>query len=183
MSKNKTSNKVSGRGKLVGFAVVFMLIIAPAVSYLYLKKGFDYRLESIEQLKEKPISSELRAYIEKNNPFTGNARLLHFPKGEIAEELKILNIIDERIVDRTRFDIVSFAEEPAGENKDQIDFLGASAPAMTSQEYQFLLLDTANLVRAVYPLGPDVGKEIMRHLSVIIPVPTKREITLRRDSL
>ncbi len=169
------------QGKLIGFAVVFMLVIAPAISYLYLKKGFDYRLESINQLQEKEISADLRNYINEHDPFKGNARLLHFPSEHISEELRVLDIIDERIVDRDRFDIISFGREPSINRKDKIIFRGASP--YHAKDYQFMLLDTSNIVRGTYPYYDEVGKEIMRHLSVVIPIPRKREITLLRDTL
>lgn len=169
------------RKAFVTFAVLFMLVIAPAVSYVYLKKGFDYRLESIDQLKEKEISADLRDFIDAQDPFKGNARLIHLPGSDLSAELAVLDVIDERIVDRERFDIVSFANEPSADRIDKIDF--KSLRATVSSEYQFLLIDTANVIRAVYPYTKDVGKDIMRHLSVVIPVPTKREITLLRDTL
>ena len=182
MTDPRPPKKVNvSRKAFVTFAVLFMLVIAPAVSYVYLKKGFDYRLESIDQLKEKEISAELRGFIDKQDPFTGNARLLHLPSSNLSEEIKVLDVIDERIVDRTRFDIVSFASEPSTDRDDKIDFM--SVERTNPSEYQFLLLDTSNIVRAVYPYTEDVGKDIMRHLSVVIPVPTKREITLLRDTL
>lgn len=182
MTDQQPTKKVGvSRKAFVSFAVLFMLVIAPAVSYVYLKKGFDYRLESIDQLKEKEISAELRDFIDAQAPFTGNARLLHLPSTNLSGEINVLDVIDERIVDRTRFDIVSFASEPSVDRDDKIDFKAISASAPS--EYQFLLLDTSNVVRAVYPYTKDVGKDIMRHLSVVIPVPTKREITLLRDTL
>ncbi len=182
MTDQGPPNKVGiTRKAFVSFAVLFMLVIAPAVSYVYLKKGFDYRLESIDQLKEKEISAELRDYIDEQDPFKGNARLLHFPSSNLSGELKVLDAIDERIVDRDRFDIVSFSSEPSLERVDKIDFKSVDATA--TSDYQFLLLDTSNVVRAVYPYSKDVGSDIMRHLSVVIPVPTKREITLLRDTL
>lgn len=182
MTDQRPPKKVGvSRKVFVSFAVLFMLVIAPAVSYVYLKKGFDYRLESIDQLKEKEISSELRDFIDSEDSFIGNARLIHIPSSNLSEEIKVLDVIDERIVDRTRFDIVSFASEPSAERDDNIDFKSISTNAPS--EYQFLLLDTSNAVRAVYPYTKEVGKDIMRHLSVVIPVPTKREITLLRDTL
>jgi len=46
----------------------------------------------------------------------------------------------------------------------------------------FLLFDTSNVLRAEYKLSDDVGKELIRHLAVIIPIPAqKSEVKLKRD--
>ena len=170
------TNKSTGR--LVGASVVFMLVIVPIISYVFLRKGFEYRKESIFQLEEKKIDPDLESYLDTYVPHIGNAQLIHLPGEDLSSELQLLSEIDERIVDRERFDIISFGDEL--DIEDQIDHV--RGPASIQSPYAFILIDTSASVRGVYKYHEDLGKELIRHLSVVIPVPRKRNITLQRDS-
>jgi len=155
-----------------------MLVIVPMVSYVFLRKGFEYRKESLVQLEEKQIDSELSSLLSTYAPHTGNAQLIHIPGEDVSSERDVLSKIDERIVDRDRFDIISFDAEI--DTEDRIDHV--SIPSGVQSPYSFILIDTSASVRGVYEYEEELGKELIRHLSVVIPVPKKRSITLERDS-
>jgi len=155
-----------------------MLVIVPMISYVFLRKGFEYRKESLVQLEEKRIDSELRTFLSTYAPHIGNAQLIHIPGAEVISEQEILSKIDERIVDRSRFDIISFGAEI--DSEDQIDHV--SVQTRVQSPYSFILIDTSESIRGLYEYQEELGKELIRHLSVVIPVPTKRSITLNRES-
>ncbi len=157
--------------------MVFMLVIVPIISYIFLRRGFEYRKESLVQLEEKSIPVELRTYLDTYVPHVGNAQLIHIPGHTTSSERQVLSQIDERIVDRDRFDIISFDTEI--DHEDQIDHV--DAPLDVQSPYSFILIDTAASIRGVYVYSEELGKELIRHLSVVIPVPKKRDITLQRD--
>jgi len=165
--------------RLSGIAVVFMLVIVPIVSYVFLRKGFEYRKDSITQLEEKVLDADLKMHLSKYAPHVGNAQLIHIPSSQNLEEQEVIIAIDDKIVDRDRFDIISFTKDKDTEDDQQIKFVPAGRNIETP--YSFILIDTADVVRGVYPYDGDVGKELMRHLSVVIPVPQRRTITLKRD--
>lgn len=158
-------------------AIALVICVAPIGSYFFLKGGFDYRLESLNQLQPKELSKELNTAIEKYAPFEGNARLIHIPGEAETSELSVLQVIDDQIVDRARFDIFSFAQKrDIGKNK--IEFI--DVPKMQS-DFDYILIDTSNIVRGAYQYHPRIGDEIIRHLSVVIPMPEQRSITLNRN--
>lgn len=180
MSTNPGNKKRSIRSIITTIAVIAVLVIAPLGSYIYLKNGFAYRVESIAQLKEpKPVAPEVITFIEKHAPFKKNSRLVYFPGKDKAAEIKVVDLIDRRIVDRERFDIVSFSDMKTGRKLHQIDYIDVSETPTT--DIQFLLLDTSNVIRATYAYEPEIEAEILRHLSVVLPMPTRKNIHLKRE--
>ena len=47
--------------------------------------------------------------------------------------------------------------------------------------YDYILLDTGNIVRATYVDTADIAKDIIRHLSIVIPMQKKKSIQLERQ--
>lgn len=155
-----------------------MLIIAPLGSWVYLKLGVDYRKGSLEQLTPKEIPSSLKAGLGSLISETGKAKLLHINSLDDSEAKELLNRIDTAIVDKTFFDIVSFGKSRGDaasgilyKNKEPIDY-----------DYPLILLDSMNVMRAEYKMDENTGKDIMRHLAVVIPMPKQvNKIQLKRD--
>ncbi len=170
--------KKSNRVIILGSAVVLILIIAPIGSYFFLKHGIEYRIESLDQLSPKTIDSELSGYLDNFIPENGNARLIHIPGKERSGELDLLYKIDERITDRERFDIYSFAKDADHEDLRDIKFIMNGSPP--NSDLQFILIDTSNVIRSTYAYDENTGKEIIRHLSVVIPMPKQKKIVLDR---
>ena len=173
-----TKSKKKTRMTISAIAVALVLCAAPIGSYLFLKSGFTYRLESISQLTPKDLPSNLVSLIDQFAPFEGNARLIHIPGTNETKELDVLFEIDDKIVDRNRFDITSFSEDDT-KRRHNINFV--DGPEYSGNE-QFVLIDTSNVIRGVYPYGEGVGGEIIRHLSVVIPMPEQRSISLNRKT-
>ena len=97
---------------LAGIAVVLMLIGAPMGSYFYLKNGLEYRLESQEQLQAKTVSDVINNHIETvRTPKT--AALIHTSHDNRVADIKLLDQIDERIVDRDHFEICLLYTSPS----------------------------------------------------------------------
>ena len=178
MTKTQTKKKKS-KPVILGIAVAVVLIGAPLGSFLFLQHGYEYRLESLDQLQPKEISSQSEGLIEQHAPYTGNARLIHIPGNDPEKEDLLLHQIDEKIVDRDRFDIVGFGVQHQSREEHQIQYLNLNE--LTPSDEQFILVDTANVIRASYRFQPDVEKEIIRHLSVVIPVPKSKKIKLNRQ--
>lgn len=171
-------SKTKRSGTLVALAVVATLVVAPIGSYFYLRKGLEYRLESLDQLQEKKVAPEVLSLVESRAPFNGNARLIHFPGSQKEAEMELLKSVDDQIVDRARFEIVSFSDDSKSLEEQKILFVGTAEP---SPEIQFMMIDTSNVVRSTYIYNDELGKDIIRHLSVLVPVPTSRSVTLNRE--
>lgn len=178
MSEQIKVNAKKKTGILVALAVVATLVLAPIGSYFYLRKGLEYRLESLDQLQEKKVSPEILSLVERSAPFNGNARLIHFPSNQVEAEIDLLISVDDQIVDRARFEIISFSNALKSAEEQNINFVGTTE---TTTEMQFMMIDTSNVVRSTYIYNENLGKEIIRHLSVLVPVPTSRSVTLQRE--
>ncbi|MEL6122923.1 MAG: hypothetical protein AAFR14_04320 [Bacteroidota bacterium] len=162
-------------------ALLATLIIAPLGSYIYLKKGINYRLESLDQLAPLQLSSEVSDILKPFLLDTGNVKLIHFNQLEDAQAIELLYQLDERIVDKDRLDIISLGTDARqGRNEHSIQFVDAKHGVGSS--HSFALFDTSNVARGLYELDNETGKKLIRHLSVLIPLPKQRkEIKLKRD--
>lgn len=169
------------KGRLVAGAVVFLLVVVPIISYFFLRRGFEYRKESLTQLEAKEISHQLATSLHDYALHTGNAQLIHIPGSELEKEVAILEAIDEQIVDRDRFDILSFSEDPLPTSEKKITYVPEAKGI--DADYSFILIDTANVIRGTYSYHDDLDKELIRHLAVVIPVPKRKTIKLQRDSM
>lgn len=164
---------------LIAGAVVAMLVLAPIGSYFYLQSGLKYRLESQEQLKAKEVSSELLKHVHSIvTPKT--AALIHLYNDNNESDIDILKKIDERIVDRDHFEIISYADPTNFLEKNKIRFL--TEPVLIHlSKHRFMLMDSSGVVRNTYPGDNDFSKELIRHLAVVIPLPKSRDIRLKRE--
>lgn len=167
--------------KYLGASVLtFFLVGAPIGSYLFLKSGYEHRLHSIEELKEKELSPELKTFLSLKLPTDGMAKLVHLPGADPQKEFDLLAQISEKIVDRNRFEIISYYTN-ADKLKTRRIRIDTSSAAIPSSEFEYLLIDTSGLVRNTYKLSAQTSKLLMRHLAVVIPVPKSRSIQLKRD--
>ena len=164
---------------VAGIAVVLMLIGAPMGSYFYLKNGLEYRLESQEQLQAKTVSDVINNHIETvRTPKT--AALIHTSHDNRVADIKLLDQIDERIVDRDHFKIISMSDPFESERTLDIRFVSDSS-LFQAYDQRFILVDSAGVVRNTYTADEDISKELIRHLAVVIPLPKHRDIRLRRE--
>ncbi len=164
---------------LIASAVVLMLIGAPLGSYFYLKSGLKYRLESQEQLAPKKVSQKVLSSIQKVRS-DKTAALIHTASDNREVDLRLLMEIDDRIVDRDHFEILSFSDESLFTKVRDIRFVNDSS-LFRSFDHRFVLVDSAGVVRNIYRAEEDISKELIRHLAVVIPLPKHRDIRLRRE--
>lgn len=167
-------------GKVVsGLAIVLVLIIAPIGSFFYLRAGLKYRLESQEQLEAQEISESLKkSIIDVITPY--HVSLLHLGGDADEDGLDLLSKIDDRIVERDFFEVITNASLSSLPPKTNILSKDINVSSESNQ-VQFVLLDTSGVVRHLYNFGEDHSKSLIRHLSVVIPMPKSREIKLNRE--
>lgn len=145
------------------FFLIALLVGAPVVSYFYLQSGIDYRKESLAGLQPKTIGAALTTYINSDLSKNGKAKLLRLNTTESGIDRMIANI-DQRIVQKEFFEILEIES-------------GSSLDA----DHDLVLLDTSHVVRAVYNYNDDLGKQLIRDLSVVIPMAPKKKLKLERD--
>lgn len=164
---------------LSAIAVVLVLIVAPIGSYFYLRAGLKYRLESQNQLLAPEVDSIMKRQI-LNVISDHTAALVHLGGNNDTQGINLLQQIDERIVDRDFFEIVSNADSTTIQSKNKVRFVG-SDHINGLDSIQFVLVDTAGVLRHLYYFNEDHSKTLIRHLSVVIPMPQSREIKLNRE--
>jgi hypothetical protein len=161
-------------------AVVVVLIVAPIGSYFYLRAGLKYRLESQVQLQEPIVNALLKKTLLSIRS-EKTASLFHLGGNDDKEGIELLQRVDERIVDRDHFEIFSNATSASFKNeKNKIKLINNDSLGLFD-DIQFVLIDTAGMLRHVYNFNEDHSKSLIRHLSVVIPMPQSREIKLNRE--
>ena len=166
------------RKYISALAVALILIGAPLGSYFYLRSGFEYRVQYLEELEPKdsiPLVVGQDNFIRKTN---GKVRLIHRPGSSLQEELEILTAIDKQIVDKTFFSAITLDTSGLGDDGD-IKSVNVSS-ARENLKSAFTLIDTSGIVRHEYSVDADTKKDIIKHLSVLIPMPKHTEVVLKR---
>ncbi len=164
-------------------AVVFILVVAPIVSFLFLKYGFNYRMESVEQLLPKDKNTAVVQLIDHLRESSHKVKLVHVPGNDVNAELTLLRKIDDRIVDREFFEIISFAPKDVFEGIHQVNINDDALPFVKLLDKDFYLIDTFGRLRQDYTLHAGIDDEMIRHLSVVIPMQKRKTIELKRDVL
>ena len=161
-------------------AVVLLLIIAPLGSYMYLRTGFTYRLDYIQELKPEsqvPFTIGKQQFIVKTN---GKVRLVHIPQNDVQGEIDVLTEVDNNIVTREFYEAYSFAPATYKKEDSTIKFVSDSTITYYG-EAPILMIDRNGLLRFEYELNNETAKKLIKHLSVMIPRPEKVEVKLKRD--
>lgn len=154
---------------IIASAVVLLLIGAPLGSYFYLKSGFVYRLNSLEELQQKNIDNDLNHLLDSIVPDNNKVSLVYLQRAGDNLANDQLAAIEEQIVDRTNFQTI------------RVDAADTRLLNQVDQSVSFYLLDTAGVVRNYYESDDETLKRIIRHLSVVIPMPKRRNVRLQRD--
>ncbi len=154
---------------IIAAAIVLVLVGAPLGSYLYLRKGFEYRLNALEELKPKTMEASLKTLMDSMVPDNNKVSLVYMKRqGDDLGESQ-LDAIDAKVVDTASFQTIIVDR----------NFRDGLMPEQDMQT--FYLLDTAGVLRATYSANEQTLKDIIRHLSVLIPMPKRKNIQLKRD--
>ena len=168
------------RKYLSALAVVLILIGAPLGSYMYLRSGFEYRIQYMEELEPRdsvPLVLGIDNFIRKTN---GKVRLIHVPSSDgVSDELKLLEEVSEQIVDTTYFAAITLANIGPSQEGSKVRSIQEDPSTLPTSD-PFIVVDTAGLLRSSYSLDENTKKRIIKHLSVLIPLPPKQQIVLKR---
>lgn len=160
-------------------ALFFFIIIAPLISFLYLRGGINFRKSVLEEIKVKSTSPSEAMMLQAVSR-SGRVCLIHTGDSTDTGGIEILKKIDEQIVERKFFDLVTSVDSSLLDSENQIDFV---SPSLVSglRGHQFWLIDTSRLLRYKYSYEEDQQKKLIKHLAVLLPMEPRREIKLRRE--
>lgn len=175
-----------------------LLVVFPLGSFLYLKAGIDYRIESLSELE--PLGSAESFGLQKSSQEVPIVYALYMTPASAADSVAttIRNIHEAFThepavkfvgLGKSSFSIIDDA--PQSEQielkpsyKEAFQKLTASSPHCENVplEHQGILVDREGMVRRCYDLhsGPDATR-MVEHLTILVPPAPIQDMILERE--
>lgn len=155
---------------LRGLAIVFVIFVLPAGSWYYLQSGYNYRLQALKELEPKGQVIELVQ--ERANPdfLRDDVTLICLCDNISQKNLSTLTNIEEKI-DTAGFQILQL------KSSDQ-DYPKLSENYGTDP---LILIDKDREVRNTYSFDEEVINDLIKHVAIVVPLPSRQKIKLKRE--
>ena len=155
---------------LRGLAIVLVIFVLPAGSWYYLQSGYDYRLGALQELEPKGQFGMLS--LEKNTPdLLDNKVTLLCLCAEVEEEnLNTLDQLEEKY-DSRGFQLIKLTEL-----NDEYEKLKTKYTPK-----KLILIDKDREYRRSYNFEKKEIKELVKHAAIVIPLPSRKKIKLKRE--
>lgn len=155
---------------LRGLAVVFVIFVLPAGSWYYLQSGYNYRLAALGALE--PKGQVLNLLQEKEDPefLMDKVTLICLCEHASEANLETLDSIEEKY-DSRGFQVLRLKQDDADYQKLQSKY----------GEGPLLLVDKDRELRSTYSFDTEVVKELVQHVAIVIPLPSRKKIKLKRE--
>lgn len=179
--------------KLLKTIVVVILIFGlPAGSYLYLRSGFMYRLDTLEILKEKtPLTKQQERIISERelgilDRFNGGVSL--FQRINSKQDTTDLYFLAESFKNGKDFQLIALATEQDYQMIDDTVFSNSlyrvQEDEATLDEFfgdSRFLLAKDSFIRKVYPYGHEEFLRAYEHTVVLLPMKKPDKVKLVRN--
>ena len=176
--------------------ILILIVGFPLGSYIYLKGGFNYRKEILDEVT---VKGEFDDFLKNDyfNPKKGHTILFAKFDDKDTEKIKKLAKVLEQFDANKSFKIVGLTEE-INQNLESIfqtefnatqGLLIQNLPqtileknSLNIEGRNAMLVDTASQIRAYYDLSlmSDLNKMI-EHVSTVLPRKVEKDIVLERD--
>lgn len=177
-----------------GILVVFVVFFLPLGSYLYLRSGFNYRKQALEELKqENPLSDFQYETLRRTLPEDRMNRIIEgitlIQKVDSEKDKKDALFFAENLNVRPDFQLVTISDsEFASFHNDttysktisKIQLDENSVSSFFSDNNYILMKDS--LVRNTYGTSVDDTKKLYEHTVILLPVKKRDKVTLERES-
>ena len=169
--------------KLIASAIVFVIVGMPLISYIYLRQGLTFRIESIATLKQDSTEKELSKAIRDN--FDLEESMVNV----MVNGKKINGDIGSRFYKKFTGNKSFYMNTFISSNDNpytEVLKVNHSLIAMNDKQrlsilnYDMILIDTSGDVRQAYVYDEEEFKKFIQHLSVLLPVESSKKITLDR---
>lgn len=157
--------------KIISWIVLAALVVlVPLGSWIYLKKGLDWRKGVLHELVVKSVIDKS---LDTSNVFLSKTSLLVF---EESEEIKnALQPIYDQFKDAYTFQVVSQYDY-----EYNVRVTDGYLDRLIQQDGStFAIVDTGLQVRNYYTLNNSDLKSMVEHLAVVIPLPKEKDIKLK----
>lgn len=155
---------------LRGLAIVVVIFVLPAGSWYYLQSGYDYRLNALQELEPKGQLEQLS--IDKDQPelFDEKVTLICLCDEVEADDLLTLDQIEEKY-DSRGFQLIKLTSSDP-------DFQKLSAKY---GKHKLILIDKDREFRSSYNFEESEIKDLVKHIAIVIPLPSRKKIKLKRE--
>lgn len=174
--------------KSVGIiSILALLILFPLISYLYLKWGYNFRLEALQELEPKgeiqidPTPFFLKQDTFQNIDFEGRVTIAYNGSTEFSS---MVEPIFEEFSHREEFLVLSMNSDSSINNEilskfnigDQWVLLNADYP----MEKDLALIDTAGVIRNYYNVDSLDFKNLGKHIPIVLPRKKEEDIVMKK---
>lgn len=165
--------------------LIVLLIGFPLISYLYLKSGYNFRLEALKQLEPKEEIADF------SYPMLSSDRLISL--SDIKSKVTIiynadannsegmLNPIFDKFSDRKEFQVFGFSLDSTVILQSQ-----NNRWTILNGEYiwdsQLALVDTSATIRSYYTIDSSEFHLLARHIPIIMPREKEKDIVMKSQN-
>jgi len=155
---------------LRGLAIVLVIFVLPAGSWYYLQQGYNYRLNALQELEPKGQFERLALEQGKEDLFEEKVTLICLCGDASKEELATLDQIEEKY-DSRGFQLIKLkSQDPDAQ--------------LLRSKYgtdKLILVDKDREFRSSYTFASEDIKEVVKHVAIVIPLPSRKKIKLKRE--
>ncbi len=176
---------------IAALAVVLILFVFPAISWYYLQSGYDYRLQSLDDLTPKDsLSTEL--FVLKGDTlkaadfFEGKTTIVMHNNHESVKNESVEVVLDQ-FENSYSFQFVHLVDDPlkystkVGEKELNTLFEIGNDFLTNHGKSAFSIVDQNMKVRGFY-MGDDDGmRNLVEHIAIVLPRRPEKDIKLKRD--
>lgn len=171
--------------------VVSLIFIFPTVSYLYLRSGFTYRKEALEELKnEVDLSKDQKDFLlaQDSSFFDDETKLVHlYLEVKDANDESDLYFLAENLKQRADFSLVGmYVNTELPSFRDTIYSTTLSRFQIDQDSFfdgnQRLILSKDHKVRKTYAAGVEEFKKAYEHAVILLPMKKRDKVTLKREN-
>ena len=166
-------------------AILALLILFPFISYVYLKRGYNFRLEVLQKLEPKgqlDLSECLDSFPDVlcKDDILGRTSVLY--KYENEDQLNMLIPVFEEYSDRKEFQVLAIA-------KDSVQLETAEKKLLPwtlyysdiELESSIALIDTAGNIRNYYEFDSTDFQQLGIHIPVVLTREKEKDIKMKKD--
>lgn len=191
------------------WALIICLLLLPFISWLYIRKGVDFRLNALEELKNKVEAPAFSTYLNENKPFSndslagrvsiffdvanvGNTAHLKtilrqvYDQNEGSIAVRIYLCGDSGLAGQLNLDSVlvmrHFVQFAPDSIFDQLHHTFRTKTIVAIENPNVLIVDNQRNIRYVYDVSdPNDVKKLIQHSGVLIPAYKKQKPELIRQ--
>jgi len=171
--------------------VISLIFIFPAVSYLYLRSGFIFRQDALEELKnEEALSTDLYSYLvmQDSTFFDSKSKLVNvFLDVKTDQDIKDMNFIAGSFKSRKDFSLTAMYNDSSVPSFQDTTYSRLINKIAADDFPQFftdssrILLTKENKIRKTYGYSLEDFNLAYEHIVILLPMKKREKLILIRE--